>query len=85
MRAGNIFVTDLVEANLLHKVHKIRVSLYGSLALTGEGHMTPSGTFAWTWPAAFLFADPFPAISTAAWSREPECGNSRYSLRSCPV
>lgn len=42
MRAGNIFVTDLIEAGLLKKVHKIRVSLYGSLALTGEGHMTPS-------------------------------------------
>ncbi|KAH7253425.1 serine dehydratase alpha chain-domain-containing protein [Fusarium solani] len=42
MRAGNIFVNDLVEANLLHKVNKIRVSIYGSLALTGEGHMTPS-------------------------------------------
>ncbi|KAF4465669.1 hypothetical protein FALBO_7482 [Fusarium albosuccineum] len=42
MRAGNIFVNDLVEANLLHRVNKIRVSIYGSLALTGEGHMTPS-------------------------------------------
>ncbi|KAF4976526.1 hypothetical protein FZEAL_6818 [Fusarium zealandicum] len=42
MRAGNIFVADLVEAKLLHKVNKIRVSIYGSLALTGEGHMTPS-------------------------------------------
>ncbi|KAJ4390823.1 hypothetical protein N0V93_004422 [Gnomoniopsis smithogilvyi] len=42
MRAGNIFVTDLIEAGLLQKVHKIRVSLFGSLALTGEGHMTPS-------------------------------------------
>jgi L-serine deaminase len=42
MRAGNIFVADLVEADLLHKVHKIHISLYGSLALTGEGHMTPS-------------------------------------------
>ncbi|PSS00676.1 serine dehydratase alpha chain-domain-containing protein [Coniella lustricola] len=42
MRAGNIFITDLIEADLLHKVHRIRVSLYGSLALTGEGHMTPS-------------------------------------------
>ncbi|KAL2672431.1 hypothetical protein Neosp_013141 [[Neocosmospora] mangrovei] len=42
MRAGNIFVNDLVEANLLHKVNKIRVAIYGSLALTGEGHMTPS-------------------------------------------
>lgn len=42
MRAGNIFVTDLVEADLLKSVDKIRVSLFGSLALTGEGHMTPS-------------------------------------------
>ena len=42
MRAGNIFVADLLEAGLLQKVHKIRVSIYGSLALTGGGHMTPS-------------------------------------------
>ena len=42
MRAGNIFVADLVEAGLLQDVHKIHISLYGSLALTGEGHMTPS-------------------------------------------
>ncbi|KAI0906550.1 serine dehydratase alpha chain-domain-containing protein [Ustulina deusta] len=42
MRAGNIFVADLIEAGLLHKVHKIRIAIYGSLALTGEGHMTPS-------------------------------------------
>lgn len=38
MRAGNIFVADLREAGLLHKVHKIRIAIYGSLALTGEGH-----------------------------------------------
>jgi L-serine deaminase len=42
MRAGNIFVTDLIEADLLRKVDRIRIALYGSLALTGEGHMTPS-------------------------------------------
>ncbi|KAI0862379.1 serine dehydratase alpha chain-domain-containing protein [Xylaria cubensis] len=42
MRAGNIFVADLKEAGLLHQVHKIRIAIYGSLALTGEGHMTPS-------------------------------------------
>lgn len=42
MRAGKIFVTDLIEAGLLHKVTRIRISIYGSLALTGEGHMTPS-------------------------------------------
>ncbi|CAM1509637.1 Fc.00g033760.m01.CDS01 [Cosmosporella sp. VM-42] len=42
MRAGNIFVNDLLEADVLDKVNRIRVSIYGSLALTGEGHMTPS-------------------------------------------
>lgn len=42
MRAGNIFVADLTEASLLDKVARIRISIYGSLALTGEGHMTPS-------------------------------------------
>ena len=42
MRAGNIFVTELADLGLLSKVHRIRVAIYGSLALTGEGHMTPS-------------------------------------------
>ncbi|RYP69197.1 hypothetical protein DL770_008295 [Monosporascus sp. CRB-9-2] len=42
MRAGNIFVTDMIEAGILQKVCKMRISIYGSLALTGEGHMTPS-------------------------------------------
>lgn len=42
MRAGNIFIADLVDANLLQRVNRIRVAIYGSLALTGEGHMTPS-------------------------------------------
>lgn len=42
MRAGNIFVADVIDAGLLDKVAKIRISIYGSLALTGEGHMTPS-------------------------------------------
>lgn len=42
MRAGNIFVTDLLEVGLLQRVAKMRISIYGSLALTGEGHMTPS-------------------------------------------
>lgn len=42
MRAGNIFIADLAKANLLHRVERIRVAIYGSLALTGEGHMTPS-------------------------------------------
>ncbi|KAK6216017.1 glycylpeptide N-tetradecanoyltransferase [Pestalotiopsis sp. IQ-011] len=42
MRAGNIFITDLQETGLLQQVEKIHISIYGSLALTGEGHMTPS-------------------------------------------
>ncbi|KAK7228006.1 hypothetical protein V2G26_000176 [Clonostachys chloroleuca] len=42
MRAGNIFVADLIDADVMQKVNKIRISIYGSLALTGEGHMTPS-------------------------------------------
>lgn len=42
MRAGNIFVADLIEKGLLSDVARIRISIYGSLALTGEGHMTPS-------------------------------------------
>lgn len=42
MRAGAIFANDLSEAGLLHKVEKIRISIYGSLAATGDGHMTPS-------------------------------------------
>ncbi|KAH8426804.1 uncharacterized protein LDX57_004534 [Aspergillus melleus] len=42
MRAGNIFISDLLKADILQRVSKIKVSIYGSLALTGEGHMTPS-------------------------------------------
>jgi L-serine deaminase len=42
MRAANIFLTDLLDSSVLQKVCKVHVSIYGSLALTGEGHMTPS-------------------------------------------
>ena len=41
MRAGAIFANDLADAGLLPQVEKIRISLYGSLAATGDGHMTP--------------------------------------------
>ncbi|PWZ03033.1 hypothetical protein BCV70DRAFT_214510 [Testicularia cyperi] len=41
MRAGVIFVSDLADMGLLDRVHTLKVNLYGSLALTGEGHMTP--------------------------------------------
>jgi hypothetical protein len=41
MHTGNIFIANLVEANLLHCANRIRVAIYSSLALTGEGYMTP--------------------------------------------
>ncbi|KAJ2845681.1 hypothetical protein J3B02_004615 [Coemansia erecta] len=44
MRAGKIFVQDLVEHKVLAKVASIKVDLYGSLALTGIGHGTPNAT-----------------------------------------
>lgn len=40
MRAANRFVLGLTERDLLEKVAKIQVELYGSLALTGIGHGT---------------------------------------------
>ncbi|KAI0222713.1 hypothetical protein L0F63_006505 [Massospora cicadina] len=42
MRAGKIFITDLVSHNILEKVHSMRIDLFGSLALTGVGHGTPN-------------------------------------------
>ncbi|KZT56801.1 L-serine ammonia-lyase [Calocera cornea HHB12733] len=41
MRAGKIFVGDLEELGLLDKIKTVKVTLYGSLAATGKGHMTP--------------------------------------------
>ncbi|WFD29802.1 hypothetical protein MSPP1_000815 [Malassezia sp. CBS 17886] len=41
MRAGAIFVSDLRDAGILRAVAKIKLALYGSLAATGKGHMTP--------------------------------------------
>ncbi|KDE08401.1 hypothetical protein MVLG_01437 [Microbotryum lychnidis-dioicae p1A1 Lamole] len=41
MRAGKIFVEDLKELGILKDVHKLKIGLYGSLAATGKGHMTP--------------------------------------------
>lgn len=68
MRAGNIFVTDLVEADLLQKVNKIRITLYGSLALTGEGHMTPSGTFSPDYVTRH-YEPSLTSISATSWPR----------------
>ncbi len=40
MRAGNRFVSRLVEAGLLATTARVEAHLYGSLALTGKGHGT---------------------------------------------
>ena len=42
MRAAARFVQSLRDRSLLSHVAQLRVHLYGSLALTGEGHGTPS-------------------------------------------
>ncbi|CEL61781.1 L-serine dehydratase OS=Streptomyces coelicolor (strain ATCC BAA-471 / A3(2) / M145) GN=sdaA PE=3 SV=1 [Rhizoctonia solani AG-1 IB] len=41
MRAARIFIVDLQNLDLLDKVCTLKVNLYGSLAATGKGHMTP--------------------------------------------
>jgi L-serine dehydratase len=40
MRAAGDFVARLGNRGVLPEVHRLRVELYGSLALTGEGHAT---------------------------------------------
>lgn len=40
MRAAERFLRELAERNLITKVQRVRVELYGSLALTGLGHAT---------------------------------------------
>ncbi|KAG1620712.1 hypothetical protein G6F45_011471 [Rhizopus arrhizus] len=41
MRAAKIFINDLKEHKVLDKVSSLRIDLFGSLALTGDGHGTP--------------------------------------------
>lgn len=41
MRAAAHFVDDLRKRHLFDSVRSVKVALYGSLALTGEGHGTP--------------------------------------------
>ena len=41
MRAAAQFVAELAEHGLTEQTREVRVELYGSLALTGEGHGTP--------------------------------------------
>ena len=45
MRAANRFVRQLSQAALLTTVERVRIELYGSLALTGLGHGTDRGVF----------------------------------------
>ncbi|TIB95585.1 L-serine ammonia-lyase [Wallemia mellicola] len=40
LRAARIFVNDLADNGVLEQAHSLKVTLYGSLALTGKGHMT---------------------------------------------
>lgn len=40
MKAGLIFVNRLTNKNMLSNVGRVEIKLYGSLALTGEGHGT---------------------------------------------
>lgn len=42
MRAAARFVHSLLQRHCMPNVHRVRVYLYGSLALTGIGHGTPS-------------------------------------------
>ncbi len=42
MRAAARFVANLQSQQLLPNVQEVKVDLYGSLALTGEGHQTPA-------------------------------------------
>ncbi|PVZ63465.1 L-serine ammonia-lyase [Pelagibaculum spongiae] len=40
MVAGNRFLAELEERQLFEKIASVRIDLYGSLAMTGEGHAT---------------------------------------------
>lgn len=40
-RAASIFVESLRDAGVLEQVQTLKVALYGSLAATGKGHMSP--------------------------------------------
>ncbi|RGB28408.1 serine dehydratase alpha chain-domain-containing protein [Rhizophagus diaphanus] len=42
MRAAKKFIEELKQNNVFHKITRIRIDLYGSLALTGKGHGTPN-------------------------------------------
>ncbi|MFV5696343.1 L-serine ammonia-lyase [Flavobacterium sp. LB3P122] len=39
-RAAERFLSELRDENLIHKITKVKIDLYGSLSLTGKGHAT---------------------------------------------
>ncbi|GAA5928867.1 uncharacterized protein JCM15063_003989 [Sporobolomyces koalae] len=41
VRAARIFVNDLVDLGMLDRVKCLKIQLFGSLAATGKGHLTP--------------------------------------------
>ena len=40
MRAASLFLTELLQRKLLDRTKRVKIDLYGSLALTGRGHGT---------------------------------------------
>ncbi|MCB1471684.1 MAG: L-serine ammonia-lyase [Rhodobiaceae bacterium] len=44
MKAANLFALDLDSRGLIAETQRVRVDLYGSLALTGKGHATDTAT-----------------------------------------
>ena len=44
MIAGNRFVNQLQQQQLISQTTKVTVNLYGSLALTGKGHATDNAS-----------------------------------------
>lgn len=46
MKMANAFRDALIKSNELNEVTQLRVTLHGSLALTGEGHLTPNAIVA---------------------------------------
>ena len=42
MRASKFFVESVRKESFFDKIEKVKVELFGSLALTGDGHGTPA-------------------------------------------
>ena len=48
MRAAHAYTKRLKEQELMDKTHRVKSELFGSLALTGEGHATPKVTLSFS-------------------------------------